>query len=312
MFSWPFLLGALLAGPLWVLLTLWGSRRVLRLARRLSARARGQEHLAELGHLSAGLAHEIKNPLSTINLNLKLLAEDLQRSPNPILKSAEAAGLSSIEGNEHRRLLTRLDSVRQEALRLRDILDDFLRYAGRIELQLAPTDLRQLVGELTDFFAPQAQAAKVILRTALPEQPVLCRVDADLLKQALLNLMINSTQAMEDGGELLIRLAARRQEAVLEVIDTGKGIPPEDLPRIFQVYYSTRKGGTGLGLPTTQRIIREHDGTLAVQSHMGKGTRFVITLPLTSLKSPISDSNARPPNQVEDRKPAHRSGDDAR
>jgi signal transduction histidine kinase len=280
MYWWQVLLGAALSGPLWILLTLWGSRRVLRLARRLSARARGQEHMAELGHLAAGLAHEIKNPLSTINLNLKLLAEDLHRSPNAPLKSAEGAGLSSIEGNEHRRLLTRLGGVRQEALRLKDILDDFLRYAGHIELQLAPVDLRQLVGELTDFFAPQAQAAKVILRTTLPEQPVLCSVDADLLKQAVLNLMINATQAMEDGGELLIRLAPRRAEAILEVTDTGKGIPPEDLPRIFQVYYSTRKGGTGLGLPTTQRIVREHGGTISVQSQVGKGTRFVIALPL--------------------------------
>jgi signal transduction histidine kinase len=238
--------------------------------------------MAELGHLSAGLAHEIKNPLSTINLNHKLLAEDLQASPNPALKSPGGAGLSSIEGNEHRRLLTRLASVRQEAMRLKDILDDFLRYAGHIELQLAPVDLRRLVGELTDFFAPQAQAAKVILRTSLPEQPVGCRVDADLLKQAILNLMINSTQAMESGGELLIRLAPRRTEAILEVTDTGKGISPQDLPRIFQVYYSTKKGGTGLGLPTTQRIIREHGGAITVQSQVGKGTRFVIAIPLAT------------------------------
>jgi signal transduction histidine kinase len=107
-------------------------------------------------------------------------------------------------------------------------------------------------------------------------------VDANLLKQAVLNLMINSTQAMADGGELLIRLAPRRGEAVLEVTDTGKGIPPEDQARIFQVYYSTKKGGTGLGLPTTQRIIREHGGTLSVQSQVGKGTRFVIALPLST------------------------------
>ena len=264
MFLWPILLGAAIAGPLCVLLTLWRARRALRLARTLAARARSQEHMAEMGKLAGGLAHEIKNPLSTINLNLKLLAEDLQRSPT----------------EEHRRLQVRLSGVRQEADRLKDILDDFLRYAGRIELQLAPVDLRQLVGELADFYAPQAQAARVILRTHLPEAPVPCRVDADLLKQALLNLMINATQAMDAGGDLLVRLGAHGQTAVLEIIDTGRGIPPEDTGRIFQAYYSTRKGGTGLGLPTTQRIIREHDGAIEVQSQVGKGTRFVITLPL--------------------------------
>ena len=264
--TWQILLGALVAGPIWVLLTLWGARRVLRLARHLSARARSQEHMAELGHLAGGLAHEIKNPLSTINLNLKLLAEDLQGGPH----------------EEHRRLLARLSSVRQEASRLKDILDDFLRYAGRIELQLVEIDLRQIVSELADFFAPQAQAAQVILRTSLPEQPLPARVDANLLKQALLNLMINSNQAIEHGGDLLIRLAGRRQEAVIEVIDTGRGIPPQDLGRIFEVYYSTKKGGTGLGLPTTQRIIREHGGSIDVQSQPGKGTRFVITLPLNA------------------------------
>jgi len=262
--TWQILLGALVAGPIWVLLTLWGARRVLRLARHLSARARSQEHMAELGHLAGGLAHEIKNPLSTINLNLKLLAEDLQRSPH----------------EEQRRLLARLASVRQEASRLKDILDDFLRYAGRMELQPAPTDLRQLVAELADFFAPQAQAARVILRTHLPDAPVPADVDAGLIKQALLNLMINATQASPEGGELLLRLSSHRQRAAIEVIDTGHGIPPDDLARVFQVYYSTKKGGTGLGLPTTQRIVREHGGTVAVQSQEGKGTRFVISLPL--------------------------------
>ena len=262
---------------------------------------------AELGHLAAGLAHEIKNPLSTINLNLKLLSEDLQRGPSPSPRStgaeshaspatdepafspgAPAAGragtvLTPFDGEERRRLISRLASVRQETDRLKDILDDFLRYAGRLELQLAPVDLRQIVGELTDFFAPQAQAARVLLRTTLPEQTVLASVDPKLLKQALLNLMINATQAMTDGGELLIRLSSRRPEATIEVIDTGKGIPPEDLPRIFQVYYSTRKGGTGLGLPTTRRIVHEHGGAITVQSQEGKGTRFVITLPLSPL-----------------------------
>ena len=261
--AWWILAGAICAGPLWVALALWASGRVWRSARRLSARAKGRDHLVELGQLAGGLAHEIKNPLSTVNVNLKLLAEDLARSDDPT----------------HRRWLRRLESVQQEADRLREILDDFLRYAGKVELHLQPADLGTLVGELTDFFAPQADAQRIVLRTAVPEGPVRVRVDAKLFKQAVLNLMINASQAMTDGGELLITVSEQRGRGVLEVTDTGPGIPAEQLGKIFDVYYSTKKRGSGLGLPTTRRIIREHHGTLRVQSEPGKGTRFVISLP---------------------------------
>jgi len=267
---WWLLVGALLGGPAWILVSLWGARRVWHSARRLAARAKGQEQLAELGQLAGGLAHEIRNPLSTINVNLKLLAEDLQRQDDPL----------------HRRWLARLGSVQAETVRLKDILDDFLRYAGRHELNRAVVDLRRLIGELVDFFAPQAQAARAVMRTSLPDAPVWCNVDSNLIKQAALNLLINAVQAMDQGGELLIRLSSSRDRAVLEVIDTGRGIPPDQLPKVFQVYYSTKKQGSGLGLPTTRRIIREHDGTMQVDSEAGKGTRFVVSLPLAKAPGP--------------------------
>jgi len=271
---WCFVLGVLVSGPLWAAVAVWASRRVWSSAKRLSARAKGRDHLVELGKLAGGLAHEIKNPLSTINVNLKLLSEDLQR----------------YQDEDHGRCLRRLRNVQAEADRLRAILDDFLRYAGRYEMALSVQDVRALVGELADFFAPQAQANHVVLRTALSDAPVYCRVDANLIKQALLNLLINATQAMtragadqaapDRGGELLIRVQASRGQAVIEVIDTGPGISPEVVERIWEVYFSTKKGGSGLGLPTTRRIIREHEGTIRVESEIGRGTRFVITLPL--------------------------------
>lgn len=262
--AWWLVVGAVLAGPIWVAATLWVARRTWRNARRLKARAKGHDHLVELGQLVGGLAHEIKNPLSTINLNLRLLSEDLARRPD----------------EEHRRWLRRLESVREESARLRAILDDFLRYAGKIELSLVPTDLRRLVSELVDFFAPQADDARVVMRSSLPEQPVVCRVDANLIKQALLNLMINAVRVMEGGGELLLRVASQRGQALVEVIDTGPGIPPEQREKVWDVYYSTRKDGTGFGLPTTRRIVREHNGTVRLESELGKGTRFIIALPL--------------------------------
>ncbi|MCJ7544901.1 MAG: ATP-binding protein [Phycisphaerae bacterium] len=262
--GWWLAIGVLVGGPLGVLATLWLTRRLWRGARRLSARARGKEHFAELGQLAAGLAHEIKNPLSTININLQLLVEDLEH----------------YRDETHGRWLRRLLSVQEETGRLKGILDDFLQFAGKVELNPTVTDLRALMGELTDFFMPQAEAARVVLRTALPETPVSARVDGKLLKQALLNLMLNAVQAMDRGGELLIRLSAARSQALIEVTDTGPGIPTEHLPKVFQVYFSTKSGGSGLGLPTTRRIIREHGGDIRVQSALGKGTRFVISLPL--------------------------------
>ncbi len=259
-----FLLGLLAAVPVSVVAAYWLSRRSLLRAKRLVERARAREDLLELAKLTGGLAHEIKNPLSAVKLNLKLLAEDFRHSDDDLT----------------RRNSIRLRRLQDQVQRLHDILDEFLRFAGSHELQLAEVDLRQLVEELMDFFRPQAESSHVVLRQLSAPEPVRCRIDAGLIKQAVLNLMINATQAMTDGGELLLRLGREGDKAVLEVIDTGPGIPPEVMGRIFDAYYSTRPGGTGLGLPTTRRIVRQHDGEIRVESELGKGTRFIVKLPL--------------------------------
>jgi len=264
MSAWWILVSVILSGPVWVVATVWSSRRLWRSARRLSARAKGQEHLIELGQVVGGLAHELKNPLSTINVNLKLLMEDLSR----------------YRDEEHRRLAVRLQTVQLESGRIQGILDDFLRFAGKYELSLQPLDLRRIVDELVDFFTPQAEAGGIVVRSSLFTDPVVARIDADLIKQALLNLMLNAVQAMPDGGELLIRLTPEKGAAAIEVTDTGKGIASDDMDKIFDVYFSTRSGGSGLGLPTTRRIIREHGGEITVESEPGRGTRFLATIPL--------------------------------
>jgi signal transduction histidine kinase len=257
------LLGAGVAGPLCGWLVLRRCRRTFADARRMRQRASGQEHLAQVGKLVGGLAHEIKNPLSTMHLNLTLLNEDLRE----------------YDDEEHQRLSRRLERVNQEAERLRGILDDFLRFAGNVELQLRTADLNEVVGELADFFAPQAEAAHVLLRTSLSDSPVLCRVDVNLLKQAVLNLMINAVQAMDEGGELMLHVRRDGQVGVIEVVDTGGGIPEAVRAKMFDIYYSTKKDGSGLGLPTTRRIVHEHQGKLTVESEEGCGTRFRIELP---------------------------------
>jgi signal transduction histidine kinase len=239
---------------------------------------------AELSQLVSGLAHEIKNPLSTVRLNMRLLAEDLAR----------------YNDEEHERLQRRLKLAADEAERVENILRDFLRYAGKVELSLQQADLVDVISELHDFFAPQAAASNVVFRTDLPEQAVMCLLDVGLIKQALLNLMINATQAMQGrGGELLIRLGHRDGWVNIEVIDTGPGIPPENIEGIFDAYWSTKADGSGLGLPTARRIVREHHGRLSVDSEVGKGTRFVIALPVDDGASESSSTPSPPTDNID-------------
>lgn len=229
------------------------------------AQARQSRRLAELGTLTGALAHEIKNPLSTVGLNLQLLQEDLD--------SLDCA---------NDRLRNRLSLVRRETSRLRDILDDFLRYAGKLELDRRPTNLNRLLEELVDFFAPEAERQHVQLRLRPHAAPVMANVDGKIIKQAILNLMINAVQAMPNGGELILSCAAVDSgEAVIDCIDTGPGIAADMLDKIFQAYYSTKRGGTGLGLAMARRIAEEHGGTLTVTSALGKGSDFRLRLPVT-------------------------------
>lgn len=274
-------IGVLLTVPFaWLAL-----RRGVRKVANLTRRALAAERLAELGTLTGGLAHEIKNPLSTVGLNLQLLREDLKVISND-------AELPERLREQMSRTDRRFDTVTRETQRLRDILDDFLKFAGRMKLDLQPTDINALVDELVDFYEPQARASRIHLRTAFDADPAMAQADAALLKQALLNLLINATQAMTaarqtdkpHGGcdELLIRTERRRrmgvEELAVHVIDTGPGIDSEKQTKIFQPYFSTRKGGTGLGLPTTQRIVQEHGGSIQVHSEVGRGTDFTIVL----------------------------------
>lgn len=252
-------------------------------------RARRSERLAELGAMTGGLAHEIKNPLSTIGLNAQLIAEGIaELRVGPEDEDAKP------------RLINRVGALRRETERLRGILQDFLEYAGSVRLEKRPTDLNAAVVELVDFLTPEAERAGVRLRADLAPQMVVAPVDTRLLKQALLNLLLNAIQAVKgagggaDGapfkGEVILRTSIEGKmdaggkvtpaAAAVRVIDTGPGIAPETLPRIFQPYFTTKGGGTGLGLPTARRLIEEHGGTLTVDSAVGRGTTFTAMLPL--------------------------------
>jgi signal transduction histidine kinase len=257
-FAWGLLVGCLSSLVLAAAVAVAASRRIDRLQRR----ARQAERLAELGTLTGGLAHEIKNPLSTIQLNLQLLREDL-----PDLEPSAT------------RIANRLTTVQKEASRLRDILDDFLRFAGKMELDRRPVDVNRVLEEMVDFFHPQAQVQRVQIRLRPSSGGLVAPLDERLIKQALLNLMINAVHAMPQGGELILSAGRDGDRAVIDVIDTGRGMEPEVLGKVFQAYYSTKKGGHGLGLAISKRIVEEHGGTISAVSEVGKGTDFRIELP---------------------------------
>jgi signal transduction histidine kinase len=224
------------------------------------------EQYAELAELAGGFIHEIKNHLSTLGLNLQLLAEDFQEP----------------QSQRERRALERIQRLQGECQQLVDVSNDFLRFARIKDLELKPTDLAGAVEELIDFFGPMAKAEHIEIKTYLPADlpPVL--LDRDVFKQALLNLVLNAQQAMPGGGELTIQASAEPDGVCLSLIDTGQGMLPEVAAKAFRPFYSTRVGGTGLGLPTTKKIIEAHGGTIDVQSAVGRGTKFTIRLPAAS------------------------------
>ncbi len=218
---------------------------------------------AEIAQLAGGLAHEIRNPLSTMSLNLDLLAEDFENPETP----------------RDCRVLKKIERLRRETRRLHNILEDFLGFAKVQELRKKPTDLNEVVDDLRDFREAQAGTQGIVVRTQYGKDlsPVL--IDADLFKQALLNLMLNAEHAMPDGGELMLKTRREGAWNVLDVIDTGQGMSEEVRARIFDAFYSTRAGGSGLGLPTTRKIVEAHGGSIHVQSVPGKGSQFTVRLP---------------------------------
>lgn len=242
----------------------------LLLARKLLVRSRGleeqalqAEHLANVGALTGGLAHEIRNPLSTLNLNIQLMREDLARPAT----------------DKERRIERKLEVLESQTRHLRDILEKFLRFAGKHKVNRVKQDLNKAMEEIVEFYRPQLEKAGLSVRTSFAEKVGEVELDRDLFAQAVTNLILNAQAAMPDGGELMFMTRPEGTYVRIDITDTGVGIEKENIEKVFDVSYSTRKGGLGLGLPTVKRIVREHDGRIEAQSEVGRGTQISMFLP---------------------------------
>jgi len=217
--------------------------------------------LAKLGRLTSGVAHEVKNPLNAMTIHLELLKERLGTSRELVQDNLE------VIGNE----IKRLDRAVQ----------GFLKFVRPQELALTSVDLNGLLRELEALLRPEWQPVGVRFVADLDPELHSIRADEELLRQSFLNILLNACQAMPQGGTVRVTTALDQGEyARVTISDEGTGIPAEDYEKIFTLYYTTKVGGTGIGLSLAYRIFQLHDGSIDVSSEVGKGTTFVIRLPL--------------------------------
>lgn len=224
----------------------------LELSRRISA----------IGRLTSGVAHEVKNPINAIVVHLELLRTKLDStSPNA---------------------MRHLDVIDMEIRRLDRVVQTLVDFSRPVELQLREQDLRDVIGDVISLATEELSTRNVTLTSVLPVRPVIVNVDADLVKQAALNVIQNGAQAMPEGGRLEVVLEADRKFATLRILDEGTGIPDEIREKIFDLYFTTKSEGSGIGLAMTYRILQLHHGSVEVQSRIGIGTEFRLRMPLSN------------------------------
>jgi len=226
---------------------------------RIGSQLQVSERLAALGRVTAGVAHEVKNPLNSMRLWLEVLKANMPVDPEP------------------QQAVRMLDS---EIDRLDRAVKTFLNFTKPVELNLEETVLPSLLADVLDAARPSITKAGLTLQSSLPETfpPVL--VDQQIIHQAVLNLLLNACDFTDPGGTIALSLRRNSDYAVIEVQDSGKGISPEDQKKIFQLFFTTRPGGTGIGLANTFRFVQLHNGRIEFESETGRGTTFRIELPL--------------------------------
>jgi len=221
------------------------------------------ERLAALGRITAGVAHEVKNPLNSMRLWLENLKESLS-------SDADSSSQQAVQ------------VLDKEIDRLDQVVKRFLDFTRPMDVHLEATQLADLLKGVLEIAKPQLQKSNIQLAQLLPIDVPEVYVDRALLKQAVLNLVLNAAEAMPNGGQLRLVLSRRGEMAEITVGDTGNGIPQENQQKIFQLFFTTRPGGSGIGLASTFRIVQLHNGSIDFTSEVGRGTTFRIELPLAA------------------------------
>ena len=232
-------------------------------AKALAGRPRRGPALPAVETLAAGLAHEVRNPLNALRINLSILEQELSE-----LLPDRRAHVFAVAGR-----------IASELRHLDDFVSEFLRYARPSRLRLDAVAVRPLLTDLATFLAAECSRKRVSLALSLDRGPRTVLADAAQVKHALLNLLLNALQATPAGGSVRIRTTGSRERLEIAIRDSGEGMGKDVLPRVFDAFFSTREGGTGLGLPIARRIALAHRGSLVLRSSPGRGTTAVLSLP---------------------------------
>jgi two-component system, sporulation sensor kinase E len=232
-------------------------------SRRSAQQTLESERLNALTLLAAGVAHEIGNPLNSLHIHLQLMERKVRK----------------LKGEGRHELQESIDVARAEIGRLDSIVTQFLRAIRPSKPQVHPENVNAIVDEAVRFFAPEIQDRDVVVEQELRSDLPLLQLDRDQIKQALYNVIKNSLEAMKRRGILRIRTDMNDAHVLISFIDTGGGMSPENLSRVFEPYFTTKSSGTGLGLLIVRRIVREHGGELSIESSQGKGLTLTIRLP---------------------------------
>ncbi len=254
-------------GNMGTLLTLRDMESAAQLGQELEVSRR----LAAIGKLTAGVGHEVKNPINAMVVHLELLRGKLTAGGGEVFAGAQR----------------HVDILSGEMQRLDRVVQTLADFSRPMELHLREHDLRNVAGVVMELTSVEMEEHGVSASVMAPHEPMMVRVDAELMQQALLNLLLNGMQAMPNGGALRVTMRREGQFAVVEVADEGEGIPPEVLPRIFELYFTTKPKGSGIGLAMTYRILQLHGGAMEVRSNADaespeRGTVFTVRLPVAA------------------------------
>jgi signal transduction histidine kinase len=238
--------------------------RHLRKIKEMEDRIQLAERLSSLGHLAAGVAHEIRNPLNAIGMGLQRLKREFP--PQEESKKEEYLSFTEL--------------IFKEIRRVNEIIEQFLTLSQPFQLNLKVSSLQELLKNLITLFQEEASSLRITLQPEIPSDLPLIKMDPERLTQAFINIMKNGMQAMEQGGTLHIEIKSQKEGVEVIISDSGSGIPPEQMEKIFNYYYTTKEKGVGLGLPIAHRIIEAHGGQLKIESRVGAGTKVTVTLPI--------------------------------